>query len=44
LFSHVTAKLLPEVKEQGRPARSRSDYAIEFSGAVPADITVEEWV
>jgi len=44
LFSHVTAKLLPEIKEQGRPARSRSDYAIELSGAVPEGITVEEWV
>lgn len=44
LFSQVTAKLLPEVKEQGRPPRSRADYAIEFTGAVPEGITKEEWV
>jgi CRISPR-associated protein Csd2 len=44
LFSQVTAKLLPEVKEQGRPPRSRVDYAIEFTGKLPEGITKEEWV
>jgi CRISPR-associated protein Csd2 len=44
LFSQVTAKLLPEVKEQGRPPRSRTDYAIECSGELPEGITQEEWV
>ena len=44
LFSQVTAKLLPELKEQGRPARSRADYAIEFTGSLPEGITKEEWV
>ena len=44
LFAQVTAKLLPEVKEQGRPPRSRTDYAIERSGELPEGITQEEWV
>ena len=44
LFSQVTAKLLPEVKEQGRPPRSRTDYAIECTGELPEGITQEEWV
>jgi CRISPR-associated protein Csd2 len=44
LFSQVTAKLLLEVKEQGRPPRSRTDYAIECSGELPEGITQEEWV
>jgi CRISPR-associated protein Csd2 len=44
LFSMVTAKLLPEVREQGRPPRSRADYAIEVSGELPEKITQEEWV
>jgi CRISPR-associated protein Csd2 len=44
LFSQVTAKLLPEVKEQGRPPRSRTDYAIECRGELPEGITQEEWV
>jgi CRISPR-associated protein Csd2 len=44
LFSQVTAKLLPDVKEQGRPPRSRTDYTIEFTGSLPNGITKEEWV
>ena len=44
LFSQVTAALLPEVKEQGRPPRSRSDYAIEVTGELPEGVTREEWV
>ena len=44
LFSQVTATLLPEIKEQNKPARCRTDYAIKFTGAVPAGISVEEWV
>jgi hypothetical protein len=40
----VTAKLLPELKEQGRPPRSRADYAIERSSELPEGITQEEWV
>ena len=44
LFSMVTAKLRPELKAENRPARFRSDYAIEFTGAVPPGISVEEWV
>jgi CRISPR-associated protein Csd2 len=44
LFSQVTATLLPEVKAQSKPPRSRADYAITFTGAVPAGISVEEWV
>jgi CRISPR-associated protein Csd2 len=44
LFSQVTAALLPEVKDHRRPARSRADYAIKFTGAVPQGIAVEEWV
>jgi CRISPR-associated protein Csd2 len=44
LFSQVTAKLLPEVKEQGRPPRSSADYAIEFVGQLPEGVTQEEWV
>ncbi len=44
LFSRVTAKLVPEVKEQCRPPRSRTDYAIECSGELPEGITQEEWV
>jgi CRISPR-associated protein Csd2 len=44
LFSQVTAKLLPEVKDQGRPPRSRTDYAIERNGELPEGVTQEEWV
>ena len=44
LFSMVTAKRRPELKAENRPARSRSDYVIELTGAVPAGISVEEWV
>ena len=44
LFALVTAKLRPEVKAEGRPARSRLDYSIEFTGEVPAGVTKEEWV
>jgi len=44
LFAQVTAKLLPEVKEQGRPPRSRTDYVIERSGELPEGVTQEEWV
>lgn len=44
LFSQVSAKLLPEVKEQGRPPRSRTDYVIERSGELPEGVTQEEWV
>ena len=44
LFSQVTATLLPEVKQQNKPARCRTDYAIKFTGTVPAGISVEEWV
>ena len=44
LFAQVTATLRPELKAENRPARSRSDYEIEFSGNVPAGISVEEWV
>jgi CRISPR-associated protein Csd2 len=44
LFSQVTAKLLPEVKEQGRPPRSRADYIIDWTGELPDGVTLEEWV
>lgn len=44
LFAQVTATLLPEAKAEGRPARSRSDYAIEFTGALPQGVSVQEWV
>jgi CRISPR-associated protein Csd2 len=44
LFAKVTAKLLPEVKEQGRPPRSRADYRIEVEGELPEGVAVEEWV
>lgn len=44
LFAQVTAKLRPELKTENRPARSRSDYAIDFAGSVPPGISVEEWV
>jgi len=44
LFAMVTAKLRPELKEENRPARSRSDYIIEINGDVPAGISIEEWV
>jgi CRISPR-associated protein Csd2 len=44
LFSQITAALLPTVKEQNRPGRSRADYNIQFTGAVPAGVLVEEWV
>jgi CRISPR-associated protein Csd2 len=44
LFSQVTAKLRPELKAENRPARSRFDYAIEFTGTVPPGIAVEEWI
>ena len=44
LFAQVTAKLRPELKAENRPARSRSDYTIEFTGNVLAGISVEEWV
>jgi CRISPR-associated protein Csd2 len=44
LFSLVTAKLRPELKAENRPARSRSDYVIELTGAIPPGISVEEWV
>jgi CRISPR-associated protein Csd2 len=44
LFAQVTATLRPELKAENRPARSRSDYEIAFTGNVPAGISVEEWV
>ncbi len=44
LFAQVTAKLRPELKAENRPARSRSDYEIEFTGNLPTDVTKEEWV
>jgi CRISPR-associated protein Csd2 len=44
LFSMVTANLRPELRSENRPARSRSDYVIELIGAVPAGISIEEWV
>ncbi len=44
LFSLVTAKLCLELKAENRPARSRSDYVIDLTGAVPQGISVEEWV
>ena len=44
LFSMVTAKLRTELLAENRPARSRTDYAIEFAGTLPEGITVEEWV
>jgi CRISPR-associated protein Csd2 len=44
LFSLVTVKLRPELKEDNRPARSRSDYVIELTGVIPPGISVEEWV
>jgi CRISPR-associated protein Csd2 len=43
LFAQVTAKLRPELKTENRPARSRSDYEIEFTGNLPDGVTVEEW-
>jgi CRISPR-associated protein Csd2 len=44
LFAQVTAKLKPEVKSEGRPARSHADYSIVLTGDLPEGITVEEWV
>ena len=44
LFGQVTATLRPELKQEGRPARSRNDYRIEFAGDMPEGVTVEEWV
>jgi CRISPR-associated protein Csd2 len=44
LFSQVSATLLPKVKEQDRPPRSRADYVIERSGELPEGVTQEEWV
>jgi CRISPR-associated protein Csd2 len=44
LFSQVTATLLPKVKEQDRPPRSRADYVIERNGELPEGVTQEEWV
>jgi len=44
LFAQVTATLRPELKAENRPARSRSDYEIAFTGNLPAGISVEEWV
>lgn len=44
LFALVSAKLRPELSAEGRPPRSRTDYAIELSQAVPDGVTVEEWV
>jgi CRISPR-associated protein Csd2 len=44
LFAQVTAKLRPELKAENRPARSRSDYEIKFTGNLPTGVTVEEWV
>jgi CRISPR-associated protein Csd2 len=44
LFSQVTATLLPKLKEQDRPPRSRADYVIERSGELPEGVTQEEWV
>jgi CRISPR-associated protein Csd2 len=44
LFAQVTAKLLPDVKDQGRPPRSRTDYGIECSGELPEGVGQEEWV
>ncbi len=44
LFSQVTATLLPKVKEEGRPPRSRADYDITVSGELPEGVTQEEWV
>lgn len=44
LFELVSTKLKPEVSAENRPPRSRQDYSIELTGAVPQGITVEEWV
>jgi CRISPR-associated protein Csd2 len=44
LFAQVTAKQRPELKAENRPARSRSDYEIEFTGNLPLGVTKEEWV
>ena len=44
LFSQVTAKLLPQVREECRPPRSRADYAIQVTGELPEGVTQEEWV
>jgi len=44
LFAQVTAKLRLELKAENRPARSHSDYEIEFAGNLPAGVTLEEWV
>lgn len=44
LFSQVTATLLPEVREQSRPPRSRADYAIQVTGELPEGVTQEDWV
>ena len=44
LFSMVTAKLRPELNADNRPARSRSDYVIEFTCPLPPGVSIEEWV
>jgi CRISPR-associated protein Csd2 len=44
LFSQVRATLRPEAKAENRPARSRADYVIEFTGTVPPGVSAEEWV
>jgi CRISPR-associated protein Csd2 len=44
LFSQVTARINPELKGESRPARSRSDYSIEFTGSLPGGVFAEEWV
>ena len=44
LFALVSAELLPEVRDEGRPPRSSSDYSIELTGALPDGVTVEEWI
>ena len=44
LFSLVTAKLRPELKEDNRPARSRADYDIQLTDVEIPGVSIEEWV
>lgn len=44
LFSMVKAQLRPEVIAENRPPRAKTDYSIEFEGALPDGIAIEEWV
>ena len=44
LFGLVSASLGAQVVSEARPPRSRNDYQIEITRAVPEGVTIEEWV